>query len=57
MGSKEGGLDVHNSGSLGSDLSREVDDLPMDGKEIYVRLWFKMGGKWTFEDFSYKAAA
>jgi hypothetical protein len=33
-----------------------VGGLPADGRTIYVRLWFFIGGSWKYNDYIYKAA-
>ncbi len=55
VGSASGGSDVHNSNSLGSNLSHTVTDLPTDGRTLYVRLWFHLGGSWQYADYQYTA--
>jgi len=55
-GSAEGLLDYHDSGSLGASLNTTVTGLPEDGSIIYVRLWYKVAGVWSFVDYTYVAA-
>jgi hypothetical protein len=33
-----------------------VSGLPTDGRTIYVRLWWRIGGSWFFGDSTYTAA-
>ena len=56
IGSTLGGYDVHDSGSLGTNLSTFVSNLPTDGRQLYVRLWYKVSGTWEFSDFQYTAS-
>ena len=56
IGSKAGRRDYFNSGSLGTRLSTVVTGLPADESQLHVRLWFRIGATWEFEDFSYTAA-
>jgi hypothetical protein len=55
-GSSLGSPDLYDSGLLGTNLSHTVSGLPVDGRTIYVRLWFLIGGSWQFDDFQYTAA-
>jgi hypothetical protein len=48
------GQDILNSGSLGSSTSYTATGLPTDGRQIYVRLWYYVGG-WQYGDFQYTA--
>jgi len=55
---KTGSSNIFSSGETGAHSS-VVSNLPTDGRNIYVRLWSKIGGVW-FEppqDYSYTAAA
>jgi hypothetical protein len=56
MGSTQGAKDIYNSGSLGTDTSDTVSGLPTDGRTLYVRLWYRIGGEWQYSDFEYTAA-
>lgn len=47
---------LYNSGSLSSStLSQTVTGLPLDGRVLFVRLWYKESGTWKFLDYSYTA--
>jgi astacin len=56
-GSSMAGWDLFNSGSLGTSLSVSVLGLPTDGREIFVRLWYRGQEVWLARDFSYVAAS
>jgi pectate lyase len=57
VGSAQGARDLHDSGTLNpSRTSREVRRLPTDGRTIWARLRFDIGGTWQFADFQYTAA-
>lgn len=56
IGSTIGAHDIYRSGSLGLSTTDTVYGLPINGSSVYVRLWFKVSGRWVFEDFKYKAA-
>lgn len=58
VGTTKGGSDLF-GGSTGSSTSRSVTSLPADGRNVFVRLWSKIGGVWTghFTDVVYKASA
>jgi hypothetical protein len=36
-------------------LSASVSGLPNDGSTVFVRLWTKRGGIWSFNDYTYTA--
>jgi hypothetical protein len=40
--------------TLGASSSVTVNDIPLDVGEIHVRLWYKVGGNWLFNDYSYQ---
>jgi len=53
IGSQPGGSDLHNM-SYGKRHSATVNDLPIDGRPLYVRLWrWVEGHNWEFSDFNY----
>ncbi len=56
VGSTEGARDVYNSQSLGVTTSLLVSRLPTDGRSLYVRLWYRIGGFWEFTDEQFTAA-
>ena len=56
-GSSVGGAQYANSGSLGGQASSTVDNLPTEGENIHVRLWYrKSGGFWSSVDSIYTAS-
>ncbi len=54
VGSTLGGYDLHSS-SYGLGLTATVDNLPDDGRSVYVRIYSKIGGVWQFNDASLTA--
>ena len=54
VGTTAGGSDLFNA-SAGTTLLRIVNNLPTDGRTIYVRLWSQAGGVWRFNDYTYRA--
>ncbi len=58
VGSSREGKNFFNSGSIGSGtLSQAVATLPTNGQQVWVRLWWKTGGTWQSEDYTYTAAS
>ncbi len=57
VGNSLGGRQVHNSGDLGTVTNRYVD-LPTHGKTVYVRLWYSLNNKstWQYHDTTYQAS-
>ena len=53
VGSTAGASNLYDSGSLGTQLAHTVTGLPTDGSQIFVRLWYKVGGTWQSRDFPY----
>jgi len=41
---------------LGTNLSTEVAGLPLDGRTVPFRLWYRIAEVWEYSDFVYKAA-
>jgi Zn-dependent metalloprotease/murein DD-endopeptidase MepM/ murein hydrolase activator NlpD len=39
----------------GTNLSATVNNLPIDGSTVYVRLWSLIGNSWFFNDYTYGA--
>jgi hypothetical protein len=56
VGRTAGASDVY-AGGQGGALSRTINDLPIDGSSVYVRLWTLTGGHWLFADYTYTAAS
>jgi Subtilase family len=54
VGSTTGGNDLFDH-SAGSSLSTTVNNLPRDGRTIFVRLWSLTSGGWRFNDYTYAA--
>ncbi|MBI5686229.1 MAG: hypothetical protein HZC54_14245 [Verrucomicrobia bacterium] len=40
---------------LGTNLTRTVTGLPVDGRNLFVRLWSCINGVWDYNDYSYRA--
>ena len=55
VGTSVGSANLYNSGQ-GTNLSRTVNGLPMNGSTIYVRLWTNQGGGWLYNDYTFTAA-
>lgn len=56
VGSVQGGSQ-HGSRAVGSDTESSLGDLPTDGSTIFVRIWYKTGGRWLRFDEEYTAAS
>jgi hypothetical protein len=57
VGSSPGANDIYDGRKLsGSTTSRSVAGLPTDGRTIWARLRFDIGGNWQSADFQYTAA-
>ena len=54
VGSSQGGSDIYSSGML-SALSATVNQIPTDGRTIYVSLYTKVNGSWVSNTYTYKA--
>ena len=50
IGSTPGARDVYNSSDLGLNVVHMVSGLPTDGRTLYIRLWYQVGGFWQFVD-------
>ena len=48
VGSSAGTNDIYNSGSLGRNTSDTVYNLPTDGSQVYVRLYYNIGSGWKY---------
>lgn len=55
IGSRKGGFDLYNSGpSLRAQTSATINNLPVDGSNAYVRLWFRTRADgWQYADTTY----
>jgi hypothetical protein len=54
VGSSLYGADIYNSGIV-SVHSKTVNNIPTDGRTIYVTLGSLVNGSWTFKSYTYKA--
>jgi hypothetical protein len=54
VGSSQGENDIYGA-SVKKNLSQRVNNLPTDGRRIYVRLWSNINGTWQSNDYSYHA--
>jgi hypothetical protein len=54
VGSSLYGADSYNSGIV-SVHSKTVNNIPTDGRTIYVTLGSLVNGSWTFNSYTYKA--
>ena len=57
IGSEQGARDIYSSGDLGTKTRLLVPRLPTDGRTLYVRLWYRIGGFWQFTDEQFTAAS
>ncbi len=57
IGSEKGARDLFASPALGPVSTVTVDDLPLDGRDLYVRLRYRLNGFWKNADFVYQAFA
>ena len=56
VGSAPGGTDLHDSGALAASAREAaVNGLPTDGRQLYVRLFYEIGGVVSSNDFLYQA--
>ncbi|MBI5184528.1 MAG: hypothetical protein HZA01_02225 [Nitrospinae bacterium] len=53
-GSSQGGSDI-DSFSSPTRISRSIDNLPVDGSKIYIRLSSRIGQGWRYQDYEYTA--
>src|SRR5438552_17620673 len=54
VGSSLHGADIYNSG-LVTVLSKTVNNVPTDGRTIYVTLGSQVNGSWSTKDYAYTA--
>src|SRR5207248_10960552 len=54
VGSSLHGADIYNSG-LVTVLSKTVNNIPTDGRTIYVTLGSQVNGSWSTKDYTYTA--
>lgn len=55
VGTRAGSNNIYGR-SQSTNLSALVDDIPTDGRTIYVRLWTRFSGGWQYTDYTYRAA-
>ena len=55
VGTSQGAHDIVDTGSLGTSLSTTIRELPTDGRQLWVQLWYKLGNGW--ESFHYQFTA
>jgi hypothetical protein len=48
------GSDIYSSGMV-TVLSKIVNNIPTDGRTIYVTLGSQVNGSWTYKNYTYKA--
>ena len=57
VGTSSGGYDLFNQ-DVGTSLTATVTGLPVDGRTIYVRLWWlSSGASWAAADYTFTAKA
>jgi len=54
VGSSLHGADIYNSGQV-TVLSKTVNNIPTDGRTIYVTLGSEVSGSWSTKDYTYTA--
>jgi hypothetical protein len=54
VGSSLNGSDIYSSG-MATVLSKTVNNIPTDGRTIYVTLCSQVNGSWTYKKYTYKA--
>ncbi len=57
IGNRKGAADIHHSANLNHETEVSVDNLPADGRTIYIRLWFwhKQHRSWQLLDYQYSS--
>lgn len=55
VGNAVGTAYLHDSGPLGSVLSTVVNNLPIDGRTLYIRLWYYQSAAWQYIDYQANA--
>ena len=57
IGGSVGAADVYDSGVLAAiERSHQASGLPTDGRQLFVRLWYRVSGVLSYADFLYTAA-
>ena len=51
-GSEQDGMQYHGSGNLGDTTTTTVTGLPTNGRDVWIRLWYRVGGvgSWLYID-------
>ena len=55
VGTTQGAFNLRDTGSLGTSLTTTVNNLPTNGNPVWVRLWYRLTGGWSFTDAQYTA--
>ena len=53
VGSEKGQTDIFTK-NLGSQTWEMVDNIPLTGRSIFVRVWSKVNEEWVYADYEYK---
>ncbi|MBX2879671.1 MAG: polysaccharide lyase [Granulosicoccus sp.] len=56
IGTAPGSSDIVNSGDLGTSTRYQAIGMPVDGSDLYARLWYYSSSQWRFVDSKYIAA-
>jgi len=54
VGSSPNAADIYNSGIV-TVHSKTVNNIPSDGRTVYVTLGSQVNGSWTYKNYTYKA--
>jgi hypothetical protein len=57
VGTGQGASDIVDTGSLGTSLSTTITELPTDGRQLWVQLWYKLANGWESRHYQFTAAA
>lgn len=55
-GSSVGASD-YGARQVGADTESSLGGLPADGSDVFVRVWYRVDGRWSFIDTTYQAAS
>jgi hypothetical protein len=55
VGNSQGANDIYGQ-DQGSALTATVNNLPTDGRTLYLRIWSLFSGVWHFNDYTFKAS-
>ena len=56
VGSEPGARDIFDSGSLGSARTVRVPVVPQDGRDVFVRLWYRRASVWLYDDYRFRTS-